>query len=682
MLIAPFATELEARRGPAEIIRPPSRVKPSEAAARYLRNEKGAWDPSIAPMLAEPLDLLASRRYTGIVFVGPARSSKTFGLIMGGITYVVTCSPGDMLITQMTQDSARIFSRTELDRVIRHSPELAARLSPRARDNNVFDKTFRSGVMLKMGWPAVSELSSKTLKYVFLTDYDRPANRDDVDGEGPMWDLAAKRIETFMSRGKALAESSPGEDYIDARWRPISPHEAPPARGIMSLYNRGSRARWYWPCQHCGDFFEAKPGIGAFAVPPIDELLRSIAGQDLHALTGTFAKVPCPHCGALHEPGQKRAMNAAGVWLHEGERIEGCQVVGDRRQSNIASFWLGGVAASYQRWESIVLKYLQGAQEYVRTGDESSLRAVTNTDTGAPYLPLAMAARRSAEHLVSRVQDWSRGDVPEGVRFLTAAADVQGNRFVCEVWGWGVGLERWLIDRFTLSSSARPEGDRLAALEPAAYVEDWETLLTHVVDREYGGRKPVVTMCDSGGSEGVTEKAYEFWRSMRKRGLGKRFLLVKGTGVLNAPRAKMTWPDSQDRKDRMAGGRGDVPVWILNVNILKDGVWGDLAREEEGPGYVHFPNWITEACPEYFDELTAETRTEKGWRRPSGVRNEAFDLLVYNRAAIIALRAEQIDWDNPPDWAAATPTGRPRPAPPPVKKSTYIQRPGAGYLKR
>ena len=75
------------------------------------------------------------------------------------------------------------------------------------------------------------------------------------------------------------------------------------------------------------------------------------------------------------------------------------------------------------------------------------------------------------------------------------------------------------------------------------------------------------------------------------------------------------------------------------------------------PGYIHLPMWLG---PEYFDELTIETRTEKGWVKPSGARNEAFDLHVYNRAAVIALRAEAINWDDPPDWAKP-PSGHPTP---------------------
>lgn len=651
MLNAPLMRPADVTLSTAERIRPHRRVLPSQAAERWLANDKGHWDPKVAPMMAEPLDQLASREYQGIVFVGPQRSSKSFGLIFGGLTWVTTSAPGDAKVIQMTETAARKWSRTDLDRVIQHSPEIQARMSPRARDDNVFDKWFRSGMALSIGWPAVSHLSSETIKYVFIPDYERPENRDNVDGSGPLWDLAFKRIQTYMSRGKCLAESSPGEDCLSTTWKPSTPHEAPPVRGILSVYNNGTRARWYWPCWHCNEYFQAEPGFSLFALPEFDDLKKLVVSEQIDHLAEKYSRVVCPHCGGLHEPEMKSDMNFEGMWLHEGQSIRNGKRLGDPRGTNIWSGWLGGAAASYQHWHGIVRNYLQGVLTYVRTSDESPMKLATTSDAGMAYIPQAIRNRRTSEQLVSRLEDWEYGSVPAGVIFLTAAVDVQANRFVIEVWGWGRDLERWLIDRFTISSSRRPEGDgRMAALDPAGYAEDWRVLVD-LIHRRYDGRGIRIVMCDSGGKAGVTEKAYEFWRWLRGQQLGDRLMLVKGTGRPSAARVKMTWPDSQDRKDRNAGGRGDVPVWLLNTNVLKDGIAGDLGRDFAGPGFVHLPLWINQKCPTYFDELLLETRGSKGWEPPSsGGANEAFDLLVYNRVAVIALKAEQIDWDNPPDW--------------------------------
>ena len=658
MLVAPLTSAAEVRRSVAELIRPPRRMKPSEAATAYLRNDRGPWSAELAPMMIEPLDLLGSREYQGIVFIGPARGSKTMSLVLGGITYVVTCAPGDMLVSHMTQDAARDFSRTDLDRALRHSPELHSRLSPRARDDNTYDKFFRSGMMLKIGWPAVSQLSAKTLKYVMLTDYDRPANRDNVDGEGPYWDLGFKRIQTYMSRGKCVAESSPGEDFRDPHWKARTKHEAPPARGILSLYNRGTRARWYWPCQHCRYFFQAEPGLGNFPVPKFEELEKMVLTSDLMSLAAELAHVVCPDCGALHDMENRPAMNAAGKWVHDGQTIDRLgRIYGQKRRSQIASYWLGGPAASYQRWDSLMLKYLQALQGYVRTGTEDELRATTFTDQAAPYLPRAVAKRRSADELLKRAEteDWPQGLVPAGVRFLIAAVDVQAHRFVVQVFGFGVGLEGWLVDRFEITASKRPEGARFAAIDPAAYAEDWDVLIEEVMERTYnldgldGYLQPFLTLCDSGGKAGVTERAYDAWRRFSRRGLAPRFRLVKGDGRINAPRIQQTWPDARGRNARAANARGDVPVLLINVNVLKDACAGDLARDVPGPGYMHLPKWLD---VQVFEELTAEIRGDKGWIREKGAPNEAFDLHVYARAGCIVIGAEKIDWPRPPKWAA------------------------------
>lgn len=672
----------------AEIVRPPARITPSQAAAGKLRNTRGAWNPSVTPYLIEPLDRFADRNYQGIVFVGPARTGKTFGLAIGGINYVVCVSPADVLAIYMSQDTARDFSRTEVDPAIQNTPELATRMSPRARDDNTYDKFFRSGIALKIGWPSATQLRGKTVKYVLLMDYDG-GNSIDVDSRGSLWDQAFKRIQTYQSRGKCMAESSPGFEYDDQEWTPGTPHEAPPARGIADLYNSGTRARWYWRCLHCGEHFESKPGIDVFNVPAFEELCEEVKRADLMSLAETFAKVPCPHCGGLHEPGDKAALNRirsedglilGATWLHEGEKIVAGRIEGDRRRTNIASYWLGGAAAAYQDWVSLLHRYLMGVQKYARTGDESGLKTSAHEDQAWPYLARSTSRRRGPEELMSRVEEWEQGTVPDGVRFLTAAVDVQSNRFVVHVMGWGVGLESWLIDRFSISGSTRPEGSRFAAVMPSAYVEDWELLVDQVIERRYPLAShpeleltPRIVMCDSGGQEGVTVKAYEFWRLLRRRGLGPRFRLVKGVGNVNAPRVVESYPDARARKDRKAG-RGDVPVFLLNVNVLKDGISGDLARVDPGPGYVHLPEWVDD---DYFAEITAEVRTAKGWERKGHTPNEAFDLHAYNRAGCIVLRAEAVDWNNPPEWAKA-PTERPKET---GETSPAIRRTPGSYLK-
>jgi phage terminase large subunit GpA-like protein len=697
MLIAPFKRAHSVLLATAELLLPPRRDLPSNVASQNLRNEKGPWDRALSPMMIEPMDLLGSRDYQGIVLVASARSTKSFSLVLGGITYVVTSAPGDALVVQMSKDAARDWSRIDFDRVIRHSPALSERLSPRAKDDNTHDKFFRSGIVVKIGWPAVSQLSSKTLQYVFMPDYDRPQNRDDVDGEGPMWDLGFKRTETYMSRGKCVAESSPEAVYLKPKWTPATPHEAPPARGILEIYNRGTRARWYWPCLQCGERFEAEPGLGCFRLPAEKKLEESLrGGADPMELASRYARVPCIKCGAVHEQTDRAQMNALGQWVHEGEQIRADgTIAGERRRTNIASYWFGGVAAPYQSWSGMLHKYFEALLSYLRTSEESALKFTVNTDQAAAYVPRSVVNKRSVEELKQRTEYLERGQVPQSVRFLTAAIDVQQTQFVVEVFGWGVELECWIIDRFTISSSRRPEGDRTAALNPAAYLEDWQLLLPEVIERTYPIAESELVMpirqvlSDSGGRAGVTARAYEFFRWLRAQRKHRTFRLVKGEGAPNRPTIRLSFPDARDNSERReSGARGDVPVWILNTNVLKDAVIGDLARTVAGQGYVHLPKWL-EQVEGFFAEYEAEQRTDKGWKNPSGARNEAFDLHGYNKAACKILRADKINWRAPPSWArpfeqqglkqrGAAVTPKPPPGVPP--RTPYEPRPGSNFF--
>lgn len=665
--MAQFALARDTTRAVAEIVRPSRRMLPSEAAAEFkLRDKEGKeWSPDVAPYMVDPLDALASRRYKGIVFVGPARTSKTFSLIHGGLNYIVTCAPGDTTVVQSSQDTARDLSKFEFDPVVRNSVGLRERISPRAQDNNTFDKIFRSGMVVKFGWPAVSQLSGNTRRNVFLPDYDRPENRDNVDGEGPLWDLAYKRIQTYMSRGKCLAESSPGEDFVDASWAPVTPHQAPPARGILSLYNQGTMGRFYWACQGCGARFQVTPGWSVFDIPEFKELADQVQTSDLHGLAQEHARIVCKNgCGFVHEMQHRRQLNTGGQWLHEFERFDKHdRPVGNRIETDIVSFWLGGAAAAFQRWDSMLLGYFEKVREWTRTGDESGMRTKTNVDAGAPYMPRSAANRRKAEDLIKRaeVEKWTRGTVPKGVRFLIGAVDIQANRFVVSIYGFGADRERWLVDRFDISQSKRMDGDRPALVDPATYDEDWDLLIDEVILRSYpleedpDLRMPVFySHCDSGGAAsahgvgGVTHRAYEFWRRLARQGIGNKFRLVKGANSFDAKRLEERWPDAKNEKDKMFGARGDVPVWFINTTTFKDAMFGDLNRDAPGPGYVHLPHWLDRKI---FAEYVAEARGAQGWKKKPGQRNEQGDLHVYADAAYAVLGAEKINWDNPPEWA-------------------------------
>ncbi|WP_284318551.1 phage terminase large subunit family protein [Escherichia coli] len=674
-------TAKAARTDSGYILRAPRRMLVADAVAQYMRVPMGAgnsvpWDPLVAPYVIEPMNCLASREYDAVIFVGPARTGKTIGLIDGWVIYNVICDPADMLIIQMTEEKAREHSKKRLARTFRVSPEVVSRLSPNKNDNNVYDRTFLAGNYLKIGWPSVNIMSSSDYKCVALTDYDRFP--EDIDGEGDAFSLASKRTTTFMSSGMTLVESSPGRDVKDVKWRRTSPHEAPPTTGILSLYNRGDRRRWYWPCPHCGEYFQPCGDVVAGFRDIADPVLASEA-----------AYIQCPSCSGRIMPEQKRELNGRGVWLRDGESINADgSCYGDPRRSRIASFWMEGPAAAYQTLSQLVYKLLTAEQEYETTGSEETLKTVINTDWGLPYLPRASMEQRKSELLEQRAEPVPSRSVPDGVNFLVATVDVQAGRhrrFVVQVTGYGSRGERWIIDRYNITQSLRGDCDgESQRIDPASYPEDWDVLLTDVFHKSWplasdpSQQMRLMAMAvDSGGEDGVTDNAYKFWRRCRRDGLGKRIYLFKGDSIRRAKLISRTFPDNTGRTGRRAQAAGDVPLWLLQTDALKDRVNNALWRDSPGPGYVHFPDWLGSW---FYDELTYEERSSDGkWSKPGRGANEAFDLMVYAEALVILHGYEKIRWPDAPEWASREtwlecvpdsiePSPSPEPVSTPVKK--------------
>ncbi len=633
----------------AEGVRPPERLSIVEAAERHRRINNpavwvGPWDRNLTPYMNEVQDTLQSLEHTGAVFVGPAQCGKT-DVILNWINHSGICDPVDMMVIHPTQVAARDFSRRRVDRLHRESRDLKARLVPKRESDSVYYKQYRSGMILNQSWPTISELSGRPIGRLWLTDVDRMT--DDVDGEGAPFDLARKRSTTFGRYGMTVAESSPGRLVTNPKWLPSIPHEAPPTTGILALYNRGDRRLWYWRCPHCAGRFE----------PTFDLLDYPSSGDPMESAEA--AVMICPKCGCLIQHEQKAALNADGVWLKAGQRFDANgDIVGKAVRSDIASFWIKGVAAAFADWRTLVLNYLQAEEEYERTGDQGALQTTVNTDQGMPYTPRGMEADRLPEVLKARAVDLGEKTVPTGARFLLAAIDVQKNRFEVQVHGIGVGGDIYVVDRFAIRKSQRTDDDGDPwPVNPAAYPEDWELIKERVLDASYplddgSGRRMAIRMttCDSGGRAGVTTRAYEFYRWLKEQGAHQRFILLKGASSKTAPRQRIEYPDS-DRKDRHAGARGEIPVMMINGNLLKDQLNAMLDREEPYGGMIHFPDWLPDS---FYTELTAEARTEKGWENPRKLRNEAWDLLVYALALCRSrfVQLERLDWQDPPGWAA------------------------------
>jgi phage terminase large subunit GpA-like protein len=270
---------------------------------------------------------------------------------------------------------------------------------------------------------------------------------------------------------------------------------------------------------------------------------------------------------------------------------------------------------------------------------------------------------RLPEELKGRAEGLGQKRVPHGVRFLCATIDVQKNMFIYQVFGVlpGTPHDVVLIDRDTIKYSLRDDDTadipgQKEWVKPGTYQEDWDLITEHVLNKTYpldddSGRVMGIklTGCDSGGKAGVTANAYAYWRKLRAAGEAHRFILIKGDPFPNRERVRVTWPDSSDHKN-LAAARGDVPVYLMNSNVLKDMLDNRLNCVTPGKGMFRFPDWL----PDWFyQEMCAEVRTPKGWEKKLK-RNEAWDLSYYLLGMLLSpmIRIEQVDWQNPQAWMA------------------------------
>lgn len=637
------------------MLRPPERLSVAAAAEKYRYiNQPGAyvgqWSNLTAPYMVEPMNTFTSRQYNGMIFVGPAQSGKTDALVVNTLAYSIKVDPMDMMVVCPTMLDARDFGIRRVDRLHRHSEEIGQMLLPSADADNRYDKQYTTGMLFTLSWPTPSQLAGKPIGRIVLTDRDRMV--DDVEGDGEPFDLASKRTTTFGSYAMTVAESSPSREVSNPKWIPQSPHEAPPCEGILKLYNRGDRRRWYWPCPHCGQYFE-----GMFKHLSWD---ADLPGTNLEKALTT--KMFCPHNGCVIHSDEREEMNFWGQWVKDGQGIgaDG-RVFGPEPRTSIASFWLRGVAAAFTSWRKLVEMYLNASDEYARTGSEEALKKFYNNDLGEPYYPKSQSEVRLPEVLKSRAEKLNARHVPKGVRFLVATVDVQKNMFVVQVFGIlpGLKFDKVLVDRFEIRKSKRTDddGERLW-VKPAVYVEDWDEITEQVIDKEYpldddSGRMMAIKLvgCDSGGRAGVTSMAYAYYRRLTEQNKHRRFILIKGESKPNQPRTRISYPDSQ-RKDMTNAARGDIPILIFNSNLLKDDLDGRLDCIEPGKGMIRYPDWLSDS---FFAELCVETRNpDKGWENLSGQHNEAWDLSYYAIGLCVSelIRVEKIKWDEPPGWAA------------------------------
>lgn len=493
--------------------------------------------------------------------------------------------PAPVLVVQPRVEDAEDYSVTEIEPMLRDTPVLKAivgDLKKKDSKQKINKRMFRNGAsMAFVGANSPGGFRRITARVVMF---------DEVDGypvmgagkEGDQIKLGIKRTESFWNR-KIIMGSTPtvkGESRIE------------------KSYANSDQRKYFVPCPHCGEY-----QVLEWGGPDTPYGMKWDKDESGAGIPESVFYV-CKATGCVIREVDKDEMVERGEWRatkpftgHAGFHI-----------------WAGYSLFVNAAWHKLVAEWLE-------VKDDPLMRQTfINLVLGETYEDRGDRALQE-DRLAARCEVWG-AEVPDGVAVITVGVDTQGDRFECEVVGWGANEESWSIDFEVI------EGD-METPEP------WNRLdayLQRIWYRADGRPFEVMAAChDSGGNH--TNKVYNF----AKERLGRRIWAIKGESAVGGKRSPV-WPTKIPSRRNKASFR---PV-IIGVNAAKDSVRSRLHLVDHGPGYMHFP---TDRDINYFAQLTAERsvlKTSGGqryrvWELPPGRANEALDCRVYAYAALCGL---------------------------------------------
>ena len=626
----------------------PVSVSDFAAQHRWLSNEGGGyvgrWSHERAPYLIEPMDALTDEHLT-VAIVGPGQCGKT-EVARNWLFTTAQSDPADMLWYSASEPLVTTEVKVAIEKMVMDHPRMRALLSS---DSLSFKRFGSMSVQFLPG--IMANFTNKSAPRLVMDEFDAIAK---LIPEAKS--LADVRRQTFGAKSKLVAISHPdlAEGLEPKDWN----------AGIAELYRQSDQRLWYWQCPECGAFSSPHPrGKRVMTIEYNDQ-----APEDE---IRDMARLACPVNGCLIDDGRRPAMNMTGKWIGSGQTIdEDGNVTGELVKRDTAGFWIVGAMSPFVLGGigGLAVTRVRAERKFEVDNDRNSLQQVLCKNWG---LPLGKSQRTDSidpRVIAERAEeDLIMGQVPAGVRFLTAMIDIQGNRFELLVRGWCENGRSVVVEW------------RKVPAAPFTSASDWDAVirlasetLWPLADGSGRGMRVTGTGFDTGGGPGATQQAYDAWKRCKVAGKVKLYgrvdglpaysiLPMKGASSLQAPRLQIVFPNSQ-RKDRFAQARGETPLAVFNPNLFKDDLAGQLLLADGQAWSIRFPKALRapelpEGLPPnpelWFEQLVAEEKRKNGaWRRiKEGQPNEALDLMVGSHVVAQLFGIAKINWSAPPSWA-------------------------------
>ncbi len=574
-----------------------------EWADEYMRipRDTGAAEPgqyrtSRTPYAREPMRCLSPAHPCKRVVTMVASQLMKTQIALNWIGGLIHMAPSNILTLLPSLGLAKRVS-SRISKTIKATPVLRERVAAtRSRDsrNTMDTKEFEGGSLYVTTAGSAANLSELSARYVYGDEVDRWDV--DVGEEGDPIELAETRGSTFGRNAKFYFSSSP---------------TIKGASRIADLFEASDQRYYFVPCPTCGH-------------------MQTLEWERLHYSADlTLAHYQCagPDCDVLIEEQNKGEMLAKGEWratsIGDGETV---------------GFNLNALYSppGWMDWRALA-KQFEKAKKAQAKGDLEPMQVFYNTRLARVWDSAQEQTKADVLMARARLELYSLGSMPAGVLMITGAVDVQANRLEFMAMGWGMGMERWIVDVQVIAGD--PADERTwAALD--------ELLKVRYRHPSGVGLGVLATAVDSGGNH--TDEVYQFCRVRRWRNV----FAVKGASRPNKPviaqrpsQVDVTWKGQTERNG--------AELWIVGTDTAKDWIYNRYPFES-GPGALHFANDLPD---DFFAQCVAErkvARYVRGYKRIEWVkgkseRNEALDLMVYNLAMAHYLginRYKEHEWDR------------------------------------
>ena len=555
------------------------------SASRSAR--PGKWSNNVVPFLRGVMDAVTEPDIKKVVFMKSSQVAGTEFLI-NTLCYYMHQDPCPMMYIGEIENKVRDFKVEAFDPTMLESPELRRCLIDEVtggQDNNQRAIRFRGGQIVFLHASSPANLSSRPARIVAVDEVDA----FEVTKEGDPVKLAEARTKTFNESKKILLNSSP-------RLKETSV--------IEREYLASDRREYYVPCPNCGFYQTLKwsnvkwdshdTADEAYYVCGIIEK-EIVEGEDGTKETKEFL---IEGCGEVIEHHEKADMIAAGIW-RAGAGFKGS-----------AGFKINEIYSPFTTWGDM-------AEDFLASKDHpDTLQVFVNTRLGETWDP-NIGETVTDSDIVGRDEVYD-AEIPKGVEFLTAAADVQDDRIEAEIIGWNSDIESWGIDREVFYGSPAQD-DVWDALE------EWLWMIRE--DANGKAFRIKAAGIDSGGHH--TDAVYAFCKKHAMR----RWFAVKGLSTRGKPLVSKP----------TRGNKAKVKLFGIGTDAAKDQIFANLKLQEPGPGFCHFP-LSDKYDDDFFAQLRSERKVEKFQagqkyysyelikKSGTGARNEGLDIRVYASA--------------------------------------------------